>query len=69
MRRRLLDAARALQDHATVPPGVDEPEAYAQRTGSTVLPEGVDWLEATAPLRQAFVEHESLDRRPGGVIP
>jgi phthalate 4,5-dioxygenase oxygenase subunit len=69
MRRRLLDAARSLSDRGTVPPGVDEPEGYRQRSGSVVLPRDADWLEATRELRKAFVEHPDLDRRPGGVIP
>ncbi len=69
MRRRLLDAARALADRGLAPPGVDDPEAYRQRSGSVVLPETADWIEASAPLRQAFVSHANLDRRPGGVIP
>lgn len=57
-RRRLLRAAKALRDHGTVPPGVDDPAAYRVRSGGTILPRDADWLEATAGLREAFVEHE-----------
>ncbi|MEA2641610.1 MAG: hypothetical protein QOF51_3004 [Chloroflexota bacterium] len=60
-RRRLMDAARALQEHGTVPPGVDNPEVFAVRAGGVILPRGADWLEATAELRRAFVDHPELD--------
>ena len=35
----------------TVPPGVDEPDLYRQRSGSIILPRGADWLESTKHLR------------------
>ena len=57
-RRRLLVAAKELRDHGTVPPGADQPSAYSVRSGGTILPRDVDWLEATADLRQAFVTHD-----------
>lgn len=62
VRRRLLDAARALADKGTIPPGVDEPEVYRVRSGGVVLDEGVDWCSATEELRKAYVEHPELDR-------
>jgi phenylpropionate dioxygenase-like ring-hydroxylating dioxygenase large terminal subunit len=43
-RRRLIDAAKALHDHGTVPPGVDEPALYRMRSGGAILPKGVDGL-------------------------
>jgi phthalate 4,5-dioxygenase oxygenase subunit len=58
-RRRVLNAARAFQEGVT-PPGVDNPEAYSVRTGDVVLPNAVDWMEGTAHLRKAFVEHPEL---------
>jgi len=58
-RRRVLNAARAFQEGVT-PPGVDNPEAYSVRTGDVVLPNDVDWMEGTAHLRKAFVEHPEL---------
>ncbi|HEU0168500.1 MAG TPA: hypothetical protein VFS62_12045, partial [Chloroflexota bacterium] len=61
VRRRLIQAARALAEHGITPPGVDNPEVYRVRSGGCFLPEGADWLEATAPLRQAFAEHPDLD--------
>jgi len=61
VRRRLLDAARAFAEKGTLPPGVDEPEVYRVRSGGVVLDEGVDWYEATADLRKAYVDHPDLD--------
>jgi hypothetical protein len=54
-RRRLLAAARALAEHGTVPPGVDSPEVYRQRSGGVLLPRAANWWEATESRRRAFV--------------
>ena len=51
-RRRLIAAAKALRDHGTAPPAVDDPQAYRLRSGGVVLPRGADWLEATEELRR-----------------
>lgn len=67
-RRRLLEAARALADHGTVPPGVDRPDVYRQRSGGVILPEGTNWVEATDALRQAYVTHPELDPVMAGRI-
>jgi phenylpropionate dioxygenase-like ring-hydroxylating dioxygenase large terminal subunit len=61
VRRRLMDVARALNERNATPPGVDDPEIYAQRSGGVFLPEEADWLDATAELRRAFVDHPELD--------
>jgi phthalate 4,5-dioxygenase len=61
VRRRLIEATRALAEHGTPPPGVDQPEAYAVRSGGVFLPDDAHWLQATAELRKAFVEHPELD--------
>jgi phenylpropionate dioxygenase-like ring-hydroxylating dioxygenase large terminal subunit len=61
VRRRLLDAARALREDGTIPPGVDDPEVYFQRSGGIVLPTDVDWLEGTEDRRQAGIERPELD--------
>ncbi|HTE81871.1 MAG TPA: (2Fe-2S)-binding protein, partial [Reyranella sp.] len=46
-RRRLLDAARNLRDHGTVPPGVDRPEVCRNaRSGAFLAPGDQDWYEA-----------------------
>jgi phthalate 4,5-dioxygenase oxygenase subunit len=54
VRRRLIAAARALREHGTVPPGVDEPSAYAVRTMTTIQPEGVDPFTVEAASLKAF---------------
>jgi phenylpropionate dioxygenase-like ring-hydroxylating dioxygenase large terminal subunit len=59
-RRRMLAAARALRDHGVVPPGVDNPEFYRQRSGGTILPRSTDWWEGTRELRKPFVQHKDL---------
>ncbi len=72
-RRRLLEAARALAHSGTVPPGVDQPEIYRQRSGGIILPEGTNWAEATQELRKAYVPHPELNPalagRTGGQQP
>ena len=67
-RRRLMDAARTLADNSTVPPGVDRPDVYRQRSGGVILPEGVNWVEATQELRTAYVPHPELDPALAGRI-
>jgi hypothetical protein len=61
VRRRLIAAARALAEGGAVPPGVDQPGAYRQRSGGVILDEDADWVEATNHLRQAYVTHPELD--------
>lgn len=61
VRRRLLTAAKDLAEHRRVPPGVDNPEAYRQRSGGVILDADADWVEATTHLRQAYVTHPGLD--------
>jgi hypothetical protein len=68
-RRRLMSAATALQERGSVPPGVDQPEAYRLRSGGVVLPEGADWFQATLPLQQAFVDHPDLHLDVLGGVP
>jgi phenylpropionate dioxygenase-like ring-hydroxylating dioxygenase large terminal subunit len=63
-RRRLLDAARALAEQGTPPPGCEDPSVYHARSGSVFLPEGADWIEATRHLREAFVDHPELEANP-----
>ena len=46
-RRRLLQAARALRDQGTVPPGVESPQIFlGSRSGFFLADPSVDWLEA-----------------------
>ena len=56
-RRALIKAAEALRDHGIIPPGVDSPEVYEQRSGGVVLPRTANVFDATAELRKAFVHH------------
>ena len=71
VRRSLIRAAEALREAGVVPPGVDSPEVYAQRSGGVILPRNVEWFEGTRELRKAFVLHTpeeiqaSLGRAPG----
>ena len=53
-RRRYIAAAKALRDQGVTPPGVDQPQAYHQRSGLIILPRSVDWWEATRELRERF---------------
>jgi len=68
-RRRLMEAARALREQGTVPPGADDPSVYAVRSGGTVIPKALNWVEATNELRKAFVDHPNLSRAVLGGIP
>jgi phenylpropionate dioxygenase-like ring-hydroxylating dioxygenase large terminal subunit len=60
VRRRLLNAARALAEQQIVPPGVDQPEVYRNRSGGVILPEDADWVEATKELRKPFTKHPDI---------
>ncbi len=51
VRRRLIQAARALREHGATPPGVDQPDLYRVRPVGAVLPPGADWVEATRAQR------------------
>jgi hypothetical protein len=54
VRRRLLDAAKALRDHGTIPPCVDDPSLYGVRSASLILPRETDWHAETKDLLKAF---------------
>jgi phenylpropionate dioxygenase-like ring-hydroxylating dioxygenase large terminal subunit len=69
VRRRLMEAARALAESGTLPASVDHPEVYRQRSGGVLLPKGVDWVAATRELRQAYAAHPELDPAlAGGLV-
>jgi len=59
-RRRVLAAVKALRDDGILPPGVDDPAIYRQRSGGVILPRNVDWWEGTKDLREAFVDRPDL---------
>jgi hypothetical protein len=48
VRRRLLDAARALRDRGAPPPAQD-PAAFLVRSASVVVPPEADWVPAATP--------------------
>jgi hypothetical protein len=66
VRRRVLEAARKLQENGTVPHSAEHPEVYRQRSGGIILPEDADWIESTRELRKAYVEHAHLDPAVAG---
>jgi phthalate 4,5-dioxygenase oxygenase subunit len=62
-RHRLIAAAEAFAKEGIIPPGVDEPEVYRQRSGALLLNKdrSNDWFEATKDQRAAFVYHPTED--------
>jgi hypothetical protein len=47
VRRRLLEAAKALRENGVAPQCVDKPEQFRVRSTSGILPKDVNWLEGT----------------------
>jgi nitrite reductase/ring-hydroxylating ferredoxin subunit len=67
VRRRMIALAKALRDHGTVPPGVDNPEVYRQRSGEVVLPRSRDWWDAYLVARERFnVQPQAATASQGG---
>jgi len=58
VRRRLLQAAKALREQGVTPPGVDNPRIYRQRSGWALVPKEADWWEYLRPQREAFQQVE-----------
>lgn len=58
MRRILARAALALREDGTPPPGVDKPELYKIRSVSTLIPNGINGIEATQDLQWAQLAEE-----------
>ena len=50
VRRRLIDAAKALRDTGEEPPVVDKPQAYRVRNHWAILPKDASWIESTREL-------------------
>src|SRR5262245_62522720 len=44
-RLKLLDAARALREKGTVPPGARDPSVYRVRGASIIVADGIDWID------------------------
>jgi phthalate 4,5-dioxygenase oxygenase subunit len=53
VRRRLLEAARALRERGVVPANATEPSINRVRSASAYLPEGTNWIEATEQARNS----------------
>jgi phenylpropionate dioxygenase-like ring-hydroxylating dioxygenase large terminal subunit len=53
VRRRLIEAARALRDQGAVPANVDDPALCRVRPASALLPDGESWVTATEKARQS----------------
>jgi phthalate 4,5-dioxygenase oxygenase subunit len=53
VRRRLIDAARALREQGVVPANVEDPTLCRVRPASVLLPEGESWIAATEKARQS----------------
>jgi len=50
MRRRLIDAARGLQERNAIPIGVDSPEAYCVSACGFLIPKGESWIPTASEL-------------------
>jgi len=46
VRRRMLEAAKALRERGVPPPGVNHPELYRVRSCQAILPKDQDWKAA-----------------------
>jgi hypothetical protein len=53
-RRRWIAAAKAMAERGELPPHVDDPTAYRQRSGEVILPRSVDWWDGSEPLRKLW---------------
>src|SRR5262249_14086815 len=53
VRRRLLEAARALREHGVAPANVDDGALCRVRPPSALLPEGDGWISANEKARQS----------------
>ncbi|MEA2640276.1 MAG: hypothetical protein QOF51_1670 [Chloroflexota bacterium] len=54
VRRRLLQAAKALRDRGEAPEEIAKPGAYAVRSDAVLLPGGESWFAATTERRKAL---------------
>jgi len=67
-RRRWIKAAEALRNKGEIPPGVDDPAVYRQRSGETILPRTADWWDGSEHLRKLGAPSRAASslRTPGG---
>ncbi|MBV9173216.1 MAG: hypothetical protein JOZ81_24390 [Chloroflexi bacterium] len=52
VRRRLLEAAKALRQRGVVPGEISDPDSYAVRADALFLPADQSWFEATSERRK-----------------
>jgi hypothetical protein len=57
VRRRMLEAAKALRERHVTPPGVNHPELYRVRSCQAILPKDRDWQEVLEDWHQARTPH------------
>ena len=63
VRRRLLNAVKALRDRGELPPGVNNPAMYRIRPVGAVLPKDADWAKETVERRKAwYVKGQGVTR-------
>ena len=53
VRRQLLRAVKALRDHGTPPPNVDNQQLNRIRHATVILPVGADWVRETEQIRNS----------------
>ena len=59
-RRKLINAAKALRENGTIPPGVQKPELYRMRSGGALLPKGADGLEVLDDVFHARADNVAM---------
>ena len=65
-RRRWIAMASEVFEKGIVPPGVDNPDMYRQRSGEVILPRNVDWWEGTRHLREQWAVPEPIEAPVSG---
>jgi phthalate 4,5-dioxygenase oxygenase subunit len=56
MRRRMINLAKQLRENGSVPPGVDTPAVYRQRSGEMIIPRNADWYETYKGKRESWTK-------------
>ena len=59
-RRRWIAMAKAVAERGEIPPGVDDPKMYRQRSGEIILPRSVDWWDGSEHLRKQWTVPEPM---------
>jgi hypothetical protein len=66
-RRKLIATAKALRENGVVPPGVDTPDVYLQRSGEVILPRSADWWESVRATTRSFLNNEMENQVPAHI--